>query len=137
MRVPLQPDLYSADDSSPPTLKGARCRSCGYVFFPAHRYGCEACGALPDRIEPTALAGTGILRSFATVHSHQGRAGEGPFSIGAIVLDDGPAISAVVMSRAGEAVGPGDRVRSILVAQGKDAQDNEIVELRFEKAGER
>jgi uncharacterized OB-fold protein len=135
MRISAQPDLYSADDSSPPALNGARCLSCGYVFFPPHRYGCEACGAPPDRIEPIALAGNGTLRSFATVHFHQGHGIEAPFTVGSIILDDGPAIRALLTCRTDEGLHPGDRVRSVLVAQGKDSEGNETFELRFEKAG--
>ena len=137
MRTAAQPQLYDADDSSPPALKGGRCLSCGYVFFPPHRYGCEKCGAPPDRIEPAALAGKGALRSFATVHFHQGHGIEAPFTVASIVLDDGPAIRALMTCRTDEGLKPGDRVRSILVAQSRDADGNETVELRFEKVGER
>ena len=134
MRIAAHPQLYSADGPAPPELKGGRCRSCGYVFFPPHRYGCEVCGAPSGGLEPVALAGRGVLRSFATVHFHQGPGIEAPFTVGSIVLDEGPAIHAVLTCRSGEGLRSGDRVRSILVTQGQDGSGNEIVELRFEKA---
>ncbi len=135
-RIAAHPKLYSADGQTPPPLKGGRCRACGYVFFPPHSYGCEVCGAPPDQVEPAALAGKGVLYSFATVHFHQGRGIEAPFTVGTIVLDDGPVVRSLLTCRTDEGLKVGDRVRSALVPQGTDGSGNEIVELRFEKAGE-
>jgi uncharacterized OB-fold protein len=137
MRIAAQPQLYDAEGLAPPELKGGRCRSCGYVFFPPHRYGCEVCGAPPDSLAPVALAGRGILRSFAVVHFHQGSHIQAPFTVGSIILDGGPAIRAVMTCRRGEGLRGGDKVRSVLVTQGTDERGNEVVELRFEKVEER
>lgn len=71
-RRPAVPGLYSVDGGDPPSLEGRRCLDCGYVFFPPHAFGCEVCGALPDRTEPVKLAGVGVLpRSPPCTHLSQ------------------------------------------------------------------
>lgn len=124
--VSAQPELYSPAEQGPPSLKGGRCRVCGYVFFPPQSYGCESCGALPDQLEPLALAGSGVLQSFATVHFHRGQGIEAPFTVGLIVLDDGPAIRSILTARTDEGLEIGDRMRAVLVPAGAN-----LVELRF------
>jgi len=99
------------------------------VFFPPQRYGCEACGAPPDQLEPATLGGRGLLHSFATVHLHQGKGIEAPFTVGVIVLDDGPAIRSILTGRAGFKAG--DRMEATMVPQGSDQQDRVVMELRF------
>jgi uncharacterized OB-fold protein len=106
------------------------------VFFPPPAYGCEFCGALPDQLEPTALAGVGKLHSFATVHLHQDRSGKGlqaPFTVGLIVLDDGPAVRAILTAPTDEGLRIGDRMHSVLVPAGANDEGKQIVELRFAK----
>jgi uncharacterized OB-fold protein len=115
-------NLYS--DSPEPALNGGRCRACSYVFFPAQNYGCECCGAGPEKLEPKSLRGEGALASFATVNLHQDTAIETPFTVGVIVLDDGPAIRAVLTHKTDAGLKIGDRMRAVVV--GAD-------ELRFEK----
>jgi uncharacterized OB-fold protein len=133
-QVLAQPALYTADGA--PKLNGGRCKSCGYVFFPPQNYGCESCGALPDQLEPTALAGLGTLQSFATVHLHQDRSGKGtpaPFTVGLIVLDDGPAVRAILTAPTDEGLRIGDRMHSVLAPAGTSDEGKQIVELRFAK----
>jgi uncharacterized OB-fold protein len=137
MRIAAQPQLYEGEGPTPPRLNGGRCRSCGYVFFPPQRYGCEVCGAPADGLEPVSLAGKGVLRSFAVVHFHQGPHIQAPFTVASIVLEGGPSIRAVMTSGTGEGLRSGDKVRSVLVPQGTDESGNEVVELRFEKVEER
>src|SRR5260370_22398562 len=91
--APLQ-DLYSPSADGIPRLNGGCCRRCGYVFFPPQSYGCEVCGSATDQLEPRALKGEGVLSSFATVHLHQGKGIEAPFTVGVILLDEGPAVRA-------------------------------------------
>ncbi len=133
-RTAVHPELYSPDSAGNPPLNGGKCRACGYVFFPPQSYGCESCGALPEKLEPVQLAGSGILHSYATVHLHMGKDIEAPFTIGLVVLDDGPAISSTLANRTDEGLAIGDRMKSVLVAAGADQQGNEMVELRFAKA---
>jgi uncharacterized OB-fold protein len=135
-RIAAQPALYSTS-GSPPTLNGGRCRACGYVFFPPQQYGCEACGGPPEQLEPVPLPDSGKLHSFATVHLHQGKGIEAPFTVGVILLDDGPAIRSVLTNRDGAGLHAGDRMAAVLVEQGQDEQGRKLAELRFEKIGER
>ena len=132
--VLAQPALYTANAA--PRLKAGRCTKCGYVFFPPQTYGCESCGALPDQLEAVGLAGSGKLHSFATVHHHQDRSGKGlqaPFTVGLIVLDEGPAIRSLLLERTDEGLRIGDRMHSVLAPAGTDDAGKQIVELRFTK----
>ncbi len=124
-------DLYSG--SPEPTLNGAQCRACGYVFFPPQWYGCEVCGAGIEQLESKSLAGRGKLSSFATVHLHQGKGIEAPFTVGVIVLDDGPAIRAVLTEKTDAGLKIGDRMRAVLVAAADDESNAQVNELRFAK----
>jgi uncharacterized OB-fold protein len=132
--VLAQPTLYSADDA--PKLNGGRCKKCGYVFFPPQTYGCEFCGATSEQLEAVALAGAGKLHSFATVHLHQDRSGKGlqaPFTVGLIVLDDGPAVRAILTERTDAGLHIGDRMHSVLAPAGVNDDGKQLVELRFAK----
>lgn len=132
-RRPAVPGLYSIDAGGTPSLPARRCADCGYVFFPPHAFGCEACGALPERTEPTELAAVGVLRSFATVHRHAGTGIEAPFVVGEIALDAGPMVRAVIAGEQPYRIG--DRVRAFLwtaPAPSASGDREERVELRFE-----
>jgi uncharacterized protein len=133
-RKALHSELYSPDDADNPSLNGGRCRACGYVFFPPQRYGCESCGASPDKLDAVRLSGRGKLHSYATVHLHQGKDTEAPFTVGLIVLDDGPAIRSMLTDHTDAGLFVGDSMKSVLVAAGNDPEGNEMVELRFAKA---
>ena len=114
-----------------PELHGRRCRVCGYVFFPPQSYGCEYCGAPGDQLEAKALRGAGALASFATVHLHQGKDMEAPFTVGVIVLDDGPAVRAILSQRTDEGLKIGDRMRAVIVDTNSEVARGR--ELRFSK----
>ena len=124
-------DLYSG--SAEPALNGARCSACGYVFFPPQWYGCEVCGAGKEQLESKSLAGHGKLSSFATVHLHQGKGIEAPFTVGVVVLDDGPAIRALLTEKTDAGLKIGDRMRAVLVAAADDESNAPVNELRFAK----
>lgn len=130
-RKAVHPELYSPDSAGTPSLTGGRCGACGYIFFPPQRYGCESCGAPPERLETAELRGCGRLHSYATVHLHQGKDIEAPFTVGLIVLDEGPAIRSLLTGRIDDGPAIGDRMNSVLVAAGTDPDGNEIVEMRF------
>ena len=125
----LPTELFSAGPE--PALNGARCRACGYVFFPPQSYGCESCGATPEQVERKSLRGEGTLASFATVHLHQGKDIEAPFTVGLIVLDDGPAVRAILTQRTDEGLKIGDRMRAVIV--NTNAEGGRASELRFSK----
>ena len=133
-RKAIQPELYSVEASEHPSLNGGKCRACGYIFFPPQRYGCESCGAPPEKLDATQLSGRGRLYSYATVHLHQGKDIETPFTVGLILLDDGPAIRSILTNRTDAGLAVGDRMASVLVAAGIDSDGDDLVELRFAKA---
>jgi uncharacterized OB-fold protein len=135
--ISAQPSLYSAGPENPPSLNGGRCRQCGYVFFPPQQYGCESCGASRDQLEPVALPGRGKLHSFATVHLHQAKGIEAPFTVGVILLDDGPAIRSILTNATDEGLHAGDPMTATMVPQGTDEQGRQVLELRFEKSASR
>jgi uncharacterized OB-fold protein len=130
-RKAVHPELYSPAFADIPALTCGKCRACGYVFFPPQRYGCESCGAPPEKLETAELRGCGRLHSYATVHLHQGKDIEAPFTVGLIVLDGGPAIRALLTNRTDEGLAIGDRMKSVLVAAGADPDGSELVEMRF------
>jgi uncharacterized protein len=134
-RKAVHAELYSPGAADQPVLNGGQCRACGYVFFPPQRYGCESCGAPPERLEAVELRGRGRLHSYATVHLYQGKDIEAPFTVGLIVLDDGPAIRSMLTERTDAGFAIGDRMASVLVTAGTDPEGNEMVELRFARAG--
>jgi uncharacterized OB-fold protein len=133
MPEPSNPTSTLYSDSKEPTLNGAQCRACGYVFFPPQWYGCEVCGAGVDELESKSLAGQGKLSSFATVHLHQGKGIEAPFTVGVIVLEDGPAIRAVLTDKTDAGLKIGDDMRAVLVAAVDDESNAPMNELRFTK----
>jgi uncharacterized OB-fold protein len=115
-----------------PPLNGGHCRACGYIFFPPQSYGCESCGAPQEKLEPKSLKGEGVLSSFATVHLHQDHGIETPFTVGVVVLDDGPAIRVVLTHKTDEGLRIGDRMHAVVVTI--DNEDGApINELRFAK----
>jgi len=128
------PPLFSVEPGERPSLLGRRCADCGYVSFPPHDFGCEACGALPARTEPTVLAGAGVLRSFATVHRHSGPGIAAPFVVGEIELDAGPMVRCVIEGET--ALRIGDRMRALACSIPASADREAKVEVRFEKAAE-
>ena len=124
-------ELFSS--ATQPALNGRRCRACAYIFFPPQSYGCEHCGASADQLEPQSLRGAGALASFATVHLYQGKDIEAPFTVGLIVLDDGPAVRAILTQRTDEDLKIGDRMRAEIVETNSE-QGPRARELRFRKA---
>ena len=133
MPEPSSPSSSLYSDSSQPTLNGAQCRACGYVFFPPQWYGCEVCGAGKEELEAKSLTGRGKLSSFATVHLHQGKGIEAPFTVGVIVLDDGPAIRAVLTDKTDAGLKIGDNMCAVLVTATDDESNAPVKELRFAK----
>ena len=126
----LKPTLYRAEGTpeapAHPALLGGSC-PCGYVFFPLQRYGCERCGGVDLR--PMALAGAGRLLASARVHMHAGKGREAPFTIGSIVLDDGPIVRTLIEEDSGP-LHPGARMATTLVAV-VDAEGGDRLDLRF------
>lgn len=140
----LKSSLYSAEGTTAvpdhPSLKGGKCASCGYVFFPLQAYGCEVCGRDSTALQPFALSGAGTLIASAKVHIHNPRAPSEkdvkplavPFTIGSIKLDDGPTVRTLLVDVDESSLQPGQRMVTKLVSVGSDARA--IVDLRFTAA---
>lgn len=126
----LKPALYRVEGTGAapdvPALLGSVC-ACGYVFFPAQSYGCERCGS--QALAPRLLSGVGHVLASARVHLHHGKGREAPFTIGAIVLDDGPIVR-TLLADADAAVSVGDRVVAVL-APVTDPDGAPRLDLRF------
>jgi uncharacterized OB-fold protein len=129
VRRPAQPGLYDASAAAP-TLAGTRCGGCGATFFPSSKIGCVVCGSIDLR--DVALTARGHLHSSATVHRHRGDDIETPFSVGEIVLEDGPVIRATMLPNDDAAIG--DAVEAQWVVTKVDDAGDETVEPRFGKA---
>jgi uncharacterized OB-fold protein len=110
------------------TLATSRCRACGLVAFPAERYGCERCGALPGAHDPLDLPAVGRVTSYAAVHRHHQPEPATPFVVVAVDVDGGPALKGVLVdpedetvgvgATAGMGVGVGDRVHGRFAPDG-------------------
>lgn len=126
----LKPGLYSpegtADAPAHPALIGGAC-TCGHVFFPMQAYGCEKCGS--TAIAPRLLSGRGRLIASSRVHLHAGKGREAPFTVGSIVLDDGPMVRTLLADTPTSPVA-GQRVHTVLVSVA-DASGSPRLDLRF------
>lgn len=106
------PELLGTASDGTPFLIGHRCQHCSRVAFPPDPYGCESCGALLDQLEPTELRASGVVQAVATVHRHHREVPPTPFTVAAIVLDDGPLLKAVLADESADAQ-VGDCVRGV------------------------
>ena len=126
----LKPELFGVDaaQGGAVVLHGGRC-SCGYVFFPMQRYGCEKCGLAGSDLAPRTLSGRGVLVASVTVHMHARPERKAPFTIGTIRLDDGPVVRTLLTGPLGD-LRPGRRMRAALIA----SMDDSAADLRFQAA---
>jgi len=120
------PELVAAElrDGAPAKLRGGRCDACDYVFFPPHSYGCERCGAPPEKLQGILLDGEGRVRAAVGVH----RSPDGvPAAVASIALDSGPVVRAV-LAQPDPLPASGTRVTAVVV---KGRQEPERLALRF------
>lgn len=129
METLLKPTLYATDG----TLQGGRC-ICGHVFFPMQGHGCEVCGRHGADLQPMTLQGRGKLLSSTVVHLHADKARPAPFTIGKIMLADGPVVRTLLVDPARE-VEPGTAMATTLVAVGTGDDGQAILDLRFKPEG--
>lgn len=136
-RAARKSTLYTVPDSpdARPALLGGHC-SRGHVFFPAHRLGCDVCGALPEEIEIVELAASGVLKSVVTAHRQRRVDGSGPLVVGTVLLDDGPAVEVVLDADDAGDLSVGQRVHGTLVEGAKDEKGRTLVDLVFEADGD-
>jgi uncharacterized protein len=95
-------------DGSPPRLRCSRCEACGLVAFPAERYGCERCGALPAEHRPVDVEAVGTVKAAAEVHRHHQPDPPTPFTVLQVDVDGGPSLKGVLAGS--KALAGGDRV---------------------------
>jgi hypothetical protein len=116
----LKPTLYTASG----TLLGGRC-TCGHVFFPMQTHGCEVCGRHGIDLQPMTLRGRGTLLSSTVVHIHADKARATPFTIGKVLLADGPVVRTLLVDPDKE-IAPGTTMVTALAQTGDGTLD-----LRF------
>jgi uncharacterized OB-fold protein len=135
-RIARKQTLFTVPSSrdAPPALLGGRC-SCGHVFFPPQRMGCDVCGAAGDAIEIVELAASGVLKAFATAHRQKRPGGSSPLVVGAVLLDDGPLVEVVLDADDATGLAVGQRVRGRLVDVGEDDDGRTVVDCFFAPAG--
>lgn len=129
----LKPSLYtiSPDASNGvPFLRGGRC-TCGHVFFPMQRYGCERCGRHGEALQETLLAGHGTLVASARVRLHAGPERKAPFVVVSVKLDQGPVLRALLAEDTEETLPIGQSMSGCLVEVGKTDDGEPLADLRF------
>ena len=123
---------YLVLDGDGPHLESNRCTSCGALFFD-RRNACAACGR--REFERTALATTGMVRTFTIVH----RAAPGvpaPYISAVVDLDGGGVIKANLVGVPCEpdAVPLGGRVRLVTFTVGRDDDGTDAIAFGFAPA---
>lgn len=98
-----------------PALIGGECLSCGNVFFPMQRFGCERCGSV--NLKERTLTGRAKVLTCAKVHEHRGPDRETPFTVAAVLLEDGPMVRALLDPATADATDIGDTVVTTLVPE--------------------
>lgn len=86
-------DLLSID---PPSLLAGSCDACGQLSFPRERY-CAHCGGPDTRLVPLATRGTIYSWTIARF-APPGYAGEVPFGVGVVELDDGIRVTSTLVA---------------------------------------
>lgn len=122
-----EPQLYAVGAAGDVLLRGLRCSSCDRVSFPEQHFGCEQCGAAGDQLVAYSFTGAGVIQSIATVHRYRGTDITAPFTIAAIVLDEGPLVNGVLTDRANAKIGAA--VTATTTTATRDGSD--VAELRF------
>lgn len=102
------PDNYRLQDGKV-IIMGAECSQCNHRWFPPFLFGCERCGSHGDDLHPRDLSSIGHIYSFTTVPEMDG----GMFTLAQVVLDDGPAIRAIISEPGPQELNIGDRVEAI------------------------
>ena len=86
--------MQTAESRSPetqgaPFLAVLRCGSCGKLTYPASAYGCQYCGAEPERGMVEQVPSLGTLRNYVTVHAPLVRDMPPPFVVGEVEFAEG------------------------------------------------
>ena len=100
---------------SAPAIVGVACNSCGAVAFPFQPFGCEKCGS--SDVLQSRFDGTGRVLTTARVHLHADPNRPAPFTIAAVLLDNGVFVRGVVAEESAASIRIGDMVVTQLVPE--------------------
>ncbi len=117
-----KPEIFRLEEGNL-IIMGTKCARCNHRWFPPLYYGCEQCGAHGDELRPCDLSPKGHIYSYTTVPERDG----GVFTLAQVVLDDGPAIRALISEPAPEELHIGDRV------EGFTSGEKENLTITFRK----
>jgi uncharacterized OB-fold protein len=122
-----EPQLYDVGAGGEVTLRGLRCSACDLASFPEQHFGCVRCGASGDQLAASPFSGAGVIQSVATVRFYKGSDIAAPFTVAAVVLDEGPLVNGVLTEPDGAKIGV--RVAATAITVTRDS--GEVAELRF------
>jgi len=106
------------------------------MFFPPHRFGCEACGESPDALSIVKHPAAGTLKAFTVVHGQSRPDGKVPLVLGQVLLDSGPSIAAILDVEDQESLAAGQKVYGTIVPAGpEDSKGRTTVDLLFSTKG--
>lgn len=97
----------------PPRLLLGHCQACGAWNFPAQSWGCRACGAPNEKLQPSPLPGPAILRNAVTVHAELAPGLPVPCVVGEIELAPGVIEEALLQVASEAELAPGAEVEPV------------------------
>lgn len=132
-RISKYPQLFSlpGDLETVPSLNGRYCKECGHVTFPPQDFGCEKCGAGPEKLELKILQGRGVLLRSATAYDK----GNPAFVVASIKLVDGPVIEGIMNCEVDAELKVGLPVEALLVENGENPAGQVILDCQFKVLG--
>ena len=132
-----QRPVPTPDEASAPFFDGAkrgvlmiqRCSDCGTHLFPLREI-CEEC--LGDNLEWVESSGRGTVHTFAVMHQvyHPGLAGDVPYNLTVVELEEGPRMTTNIVGIDNEAIEVG-----MAVAATFEEVDEGVFIPRFRPAG--
>ena len=125
---------YQEKEKKCPMVFVGACK-CGHTYFPPHLFGCEACGATPESLTISEFPAKGRLVAHIAAHQHTRSDGKNPLFVGAIVLENGPAIIAGLDVNNENEIQNCETVTGKLIETGVNDKGEKIVDLFFEPAG--
>ncbi len=129
--VPVENYFYKMPESGDegPSLLGSRCTTCGEVYFPQTPQ-CKKC--YTETTEVMVLSRVGKVHSSTIVHlAPSVYAGEVPYALGQVELDNGVLIPTRLVGGVEKPVPIGTEVELELEALGKDDDGNNIIVHTF------
>jgi len=112
-----------------PRLKGAKCKSCGELFFPA-RTKCRKCFA--EDMEEISLSQRGKVYSYTIVrNATPGYTGPVPYAVGAVELPGGITILSPLTQCQLDQLKIGMNVALVLEKLCEDEKGNDVISYKF------